>query len=201
MRPVLAYHIVISTYGFWLPNDERGSNSKIVWADHLRPFGPATFVTDTRSHANDPHDRVRRRRAKNALLYPTVRFTGLQARAVGFGFKNCLTRTGATMYACCILPDHVHMVIARHDYEVEKLVSLLKGDATRELVRCDLHPLSGYRNVRDKIPSPWAASCRKVFLFTPEEIEHRIGYTNANPRRQGKPDQRWSFVTPYSADR
>jgi REP element-mobilizing transposase RayT len=199
MRPVLAYHVVITTYGFWLPNDQRGSNSEVVWGENLQPFGPATLVTDTRSHANAPHDRSLRLAAKRALLYPPVRFSGIQARAVGMGFKTCLARTGATIHACAILPDHVHLVIARHDYEVEKLIKLLKGDATRELMRQDLHPFADRRNGRNAIPSPWAAGCRKVFLYDPREVEHRIRYTDSNPGKQGKPKQDWRFVTPYVA--
>jgi hypothetical protein len=89
------------------------------------------------------------------------------------------------------------MVIARHQYEVEKLVSLLKGDATRELNAEDLHPLRAFRNTRGGAPSPWGASCRKVFLDSPGEIRNRIRYVNENPIKQCKPEQRWSFVTPF----
>ena len=198
MRPVLAYHVIFSTYGFWLPNDPRGSNSDAVWAPHLQDFGPATKVTDKRSHATDPHERNLRFTAKQALLYPPVRFNGVQARAVARGFANCVERTEAIIHACSILPDHVHMVIARHRYEVEKLVSLLKGDATRELNAERLHPLATYRNVRGTIPSPWGASCRKVFLDNAKEIQNRIAYVEENPPKQAKRMQHWSFVTPYN---
>jgi REP element-mobilizing transposase RayT len=196
MRQVLAYHVVFSTYGFWLPNDPRGSNSDAVWAPHLQEFGPATKVVGRRSHANDPHNADLRYAAKRALLYPAVRLNGLQARAVGRGFARCVDRTGAIVHACAIMPDHVHLVISRHRYEVEKLVSLLKGDATRQLSAESLHPLSTYRNVRDTTPSPWGAGCRKVFLDKVDEIRNRIDYVNQNPIKQHKPAQQWSFITP-----
>jgi hypothetical protein len=44
---VIASHVVFACYGFWLPNEERGSWSTEVWAEHLRPFGEPT-KTDAR---------------------------------------------------------------------------------------------------------------------------------------------------------
>ena len=73
---VLGYHIILSAYGFWLPNDPRGSWSDFVASWELFKFGPATKVTGKRSYAHDPHDAATRRAAKAALKYPPVRFNG-----------------------------------------------------------------------------------------------------------------------------
>ena len=43
-RPVLAYHLILTAYGFWLPNDPRGSWSDFVRAWELRRFGPAAVL-------------------------------------------------------------------------------------------------------------------------------------------------------------
>jgi hypothetical protein len=93
----LAYHLILSAYGFWLPNDPRGSWSFIVRSPDLREFGEATKVDTHRSVARRPHDRAKRLAAKKALTYPPVRFSGLQARAVGKGFANYITRSGVTV--------------------------------------------------------------------------------------------------------
>ena len=77
------YHLILSAYGFWLPNDPRGSWSEVVRNPNLRVFGEATKVDTHRSVARRPHDRARRLAAKKALLYPPVTFTGVQARAIG----------------------------------------------------------------------------------------------------------------------
>jgi hypothetical protein len=53
---VKGYHAIWSCYGFWLPNDARGSWSNEVWAKHLRPFGEATKTNSRRSLADAPHD-------------------------------------------------------------------------------------------------------------------------------------------------
>lgn len=70
---VIAYHVIFSMYGFWLPNDPRGSWSDFVGSWELFRYGPATKVDDYRSYAHNPHDRQRRIEAKTALKYPPVR--------------------------------------------------------------------------------------------------------------------------------
>src|SRR5262245_6818881 len=76
MSPIVAYHVIFSTYGFWLPNDPRGSGSSAVWAKHLRRFGPPTKVETRRSVAGVKHDRERRLAAKASLLQPAIRLNG-----------------------------------------------------------------------------------------------------------------------------
>src|SRR5437899_6098149 len=52
---VLASHVIFTTYGFWLPNDPRGSWSDFVAAWELfRAGGPATKTTTRRSVAGAP---------------------------------------------------------------------------------------------------------------------------------------------------
>jgi hypothetical protein len=49
---MLAFHGIITAYGFWLPNDPRGSWSTWVGAWELfQAGGPATKVATTRSVA------------------------------------------------------------------------------------------------------------------------------------------------------
>ena len=68
LRTIHGVHLCWGTYGFWLPNDPRGSGSREVWADHLKPFGDATFVADRkRSRAKTGYDRQQRWAAKRAL--------------------------------------------------------------------------------------------------------------------------------------
>ncbi len=39
-------HITITAYGFWLPNDPRGSGSRIVRAQHLYEAGGAEVAVE-----------------------------------------------------------------------------------------------------------------------------------------------------------
>src|SRR3954451_14082108 len=131
---VLAYHVIITPYGFWLPNDPRGSWSDFVRCWELFLFGAATKTNERRSVAHRPHDRALRLKAKTALKYAPVKFTGLQARAIANGFARAAREAGYVVYACSIMPDHVHMVVARCDRDAEKIVGHLKARATQELL-------------------------------------------------------------------
>lgn len=195
---VIAYHVIFTTHGFWLPNDPRGSNSSDVRAPNIQPFGPPTLVTHTRrSVANVPHDRSKRRAAKRAMVYPEVTFTGHQALSVGKGFGEQVRKSGYSIHACCILPQHVHLVVARHRYEIEQVVRLLRQSATAHLLADKLHPFADQRQPNGRLPSVWGQDFRKVFLFTPDEIRQRIQYVEDNPLKEGKPRQKWSFVVSY----
>src|SRR5438132_764879 len=109
--PVIAYHVIMTYYGFWLPNDPRGSGSRNVWADHLKPFGEATYFNSQHSRAHVPHDWQVRRLAKSALKYPIVELTGKQALSVANGFKQYLLDRLIICHACAIMPDHLHLVL------------------------------------------------------------------------------------------
>ena len=150
-------------------------------------FGKATTVDVRRSVANAEHDRYKRERAKLALKYPPVVFDGRQARAIGRGFADYVGRSGLPIWACAILPEHVHLVIGRTDQPVEQRVNQLKGAATRQLNAERINPTQGRH-------PPFARSCWKVFLDRATDIDRAIEYVERNPHREGKPAQRWTCV-------
>jgi REP element-mobilizing transposase RayT len=194
---VIGYHVIISAYGFWLPNDPRGSWSDFVGAWELVQFGRATKTDSRRSVAAKSHDRAARLEAKQSLKYPCVRYSGLQARAVGRGFAAFVAKSRLVVWACSILPDHVHLVTARHRYKVEEVAKHLKGAATARLTEENLHPLSDMRTGGGRTPSPWAEGQWAVFLDSDDDLRRAIRYVEGNPPKEGLPRQRWSFVTPF----
>ncbi len=194
---VRASHVIFSAYGFWLPNDPRGSWSEFVGAWELLRFGRATKVTTRRSLAGCPHDARLRLAAKEALKYPPVRFTGIQARAIGRGLASGEGKANMRMLACSIMPEHVHLVIARHAHDVERLVNFLKGEATRQLCLEGIHPLAGLAGPDRSPPKAWGRGLWKVFLDSHVDVRRAIRYVEENPGKEGKPRQRWGFVTPY----
>lgn len=191
---VKAYHVIFCAYGFWLPNDPRGSWSDFVRSWDLLRFGKATKTTQRRSLAGVPHDYSQRQQAKQALKHPPVSFSGRQALSVSVGFRNAIARSGYCFYACSILPEHVHAVLARSRYHIEYVVGQLKGEATKQLKRDGLHP---FGQLADP-PSPWGRNCWKVYLNTEAAIRRAIRYVEQNPVKEGKPLQHWSFATPLA---
>jgi REP element-mobilizing transposase RayT len=163
-------------------------------------FGKAT-TTDTRvSVAGSTHDHRQRLEAKESLKYPPVLFSGIQARSVGEGFKTSIEKGKVTVWACSIMPDHVHMVIGRHRCDIETIVNLLKGEATKRLLADGLHPLAQHASTEGEVPRCFAKKFWKVYLDSVEGIDRSVVYVDGNPEKEGKPRQRWRFVTPYHRD-
>jgi REP element-mobilizing transposase RayT len=193
---VHGYHVIWGAYGFWLPNDPRGSWSDFVASWELVRFGKAT-QSQERVAVDVAQWAQWRAEAQHALKFPAVVLSGKQAQLVGHGFANGVRKSRYIIWACSILPEHVHLVIARHSYEVEKIANLLKGEATKQLKEESLHPQARYAAADNKLPSMWAEGQWKVFLDNEEAIEAAIRYVEENPAKEGKPPQKWSFVTPF----
>jgi REP element-mobilizing transposase RayT len=196
---MLAVHLCWGAYGFWLPNDPRGSGSDRVWAAHLQEFGEATKVVDrSRSKARVSHDRGKRLAAKRVLKYPAVKFTGVQALAVGRGFGELAKEIGLAVWACAILPDHVHLVVGPHEQPADVLAARFKKASTSRLKREGLHPFAHLAGPSGSVPKCWQRGEWKVFLFDDDAVRREIKYVEDNPLKEGKPKQTWSFVTQYS---
>lgn len=191
------YHVIFGTYGFWLPNDPRGSWSDFVESWELAKFGEATKTLE-RPEIDMAEWAKWRAAAQQALKYPPVVLTGLQARAVGTGFANGVRKSRYAIWACSILPEHVHLVIGRSRYKVEQIANLLKGEATKALKAESLHPQAQHVDAKGKFPSMWAEQQWKVYLDTEVAIENAIHYVEQNPLKEGKPLQKWPFVTPFT---
>ena len=148
------FHVIFSTYGFWLPNDPRGAWSDFVRRWELVRFGRATKVNTRASVAEDAHDYEARRAAKLALKYPEVQFTGRQAQAVGHGFGRAVAEADYLIHACSILPQHVHMVLGPHKRDIRRIVGHLKRGRRNNYRKTDctrwrlfMRPMERYRRL------------------------------------------------------
>jgi REP element-mobilizing transposase RayT len=193
----LALHLILSAYGFWLPNDPRGSWSHVVREPHLQPFGPATKVTTTRSVAHARHDAGVRRVAQETLRHPPVHFTGVQARAVARGFQVAAGEATYRVLALAVLPDHAHLVIAQHPHPPARLAAHLKAKAAMRLHEEDCHPLKPHAAPSGRAPSPFARGYWCVFLDHDADVVRTIQYVNDNPVRAGLPRQHWRWLADW----
>ncbi len=194
---VLGYHFIFSAYGFWLPNDPRGSWSEVVREFELLQFGPATKVHTTRSVARRPHDVGLRLKAKEALRYRPVRFTGIQARAIARGFTIAAQEAAYSIHALAILPDHVHLVMSRHGKHIDLIAGHLKSKATFQLTSEKIHPLARFASKTGHVPSPWSRNYWCPFIRSVAHLRDSIGYVERNPIKAGLRAQRWSVVVPH----
>ncbi len=201
-RTIHGVHLCWGTYGFWLPNDPRGSGSTEVWADHLKPFGEATFIEDRkRSRAKTGHDWQLRAAAKRALKRPPVRFDGHQAKCAALAFGELLKEVSLPVWACTVLPDHVHLVVAPSGMPARTLSVKLKRHATIALKAAGLHPFGDRIEESGKVPHCWQEREWSVFEYTPADVRRVIKYVEDNPLKEGKKRQTWAFVTEYTGDR
>ena len=191
------YHVIWGTYGFWLPNDPRGSWSDFVYSWELARFGESTKSIN-RVDIDAQEYALWRREARQALMYPPVTLSVEQLLGVASGFQRFIVKSNLAVWSCSILAEHVHFVIGRHRYKMEYAANLLKGEATRRLVEVGLHPMEHYRNNEGRLPSMWGEKQWIVYLDTEESIENAIGYVNDNPAREGMEPQHWPFIVPFT---
>ncbi len=185
---VAAYHSTFCAYGFWLPNDPRGS-----WSDYVRNWdlyyaaGRGTACGVRRSVAAVPHDRAGRQHARETLAQTPVRFTLAQIAALGRGFGVACGETGYRILACAIMPDHVHAVILRHAKPIEQVVGHLRSRGTKQF---NTESVRTYQTV-------WAAGGWNVYLNSANDIARAIRYVENNPIKAGLPPQHWDFITSW----
>jgi REP element-mobilizing transposase RayT len=196
---VHGYHVILPHYGFWLPNDPRGSWSDLVYRWELVRFGKSTRHLEQRNLAQlSVEELAQREAARAALKNPPVQINGRQALAIATGFAQQAAKSGYSIWACAILPEHTHLVIARHRYKVEQMANLLKGAATRQLIEQDIHPMASFTKPGKRPPRMWAERRWKVYLDSDAAIENAIAYVLDNPVKDGKPRQNWNWLTPYN---
>jgi REP element-mobilizing transposase RayT len=184
---VIAYHLIWTAYGYWLPNDPRGSMSKRIASDVIAQLGELHFG---RKSVQPAAAEVRefRQRARGVLKHALLRFDVGEFSLVADGLARAIGENNYTCYACAIMPDHVHMILRKHKHTAEAMLANLQESSRLRLrtggLRTDDHPV-------------WGGPGWKVFLHTPTDIVRTIRYIDENPPQWRLPPQQWSFVKRY----
>lgn len=184
---VIAHHLVWTAYGWWLPNDPRGSNSERVCAGTIAELGdlhrgrkrhqPAGWVI------REFYDR-----ARDVLLYPLLTFDDPARAEIAAAFADVVQAERYTCYACAVMPDHVHVLIRKHKHLAEEMIDRFQ-QASRERLIETRHRAAGH--------PAWGGPGWKVFLDHPDEVRRTITYIEKNPLPLRLPKQDWPFVTAY----
>ncbi|MCI0632026.1 MAG: hypothetical protein L0Y44_15380 [Phycisphaerales bacterium] len=101
-------------------------------------------------------------------------FNGMQARAIARGFALAATENDYDIHALAILPDHAHLVMARHTRHIDLIAAHVKAKATRQLVKGNIHPLAHCASSTGRVPSPWSRSYWCPFIRSFEHMEAAI---------------------------
>ncbi len=185
---VIAYHLIWTAYGYWLPNDPRGSTSHNIRNKRIAELGQWHFGR----HKIQPAGKVVREfqeKASEVLKYSLLKFNPPEVKIITNAFADEITRQCYTCYACAIMPDHVHILIRKHKHTAEEMIENLQEYSRSRLRKanpklCD-HPV-------------WGGEGWKVFLNHPTEVRGIIRYIEENPIKWGLPRQKWPFVAEYN---
>lgn len=184
---IIAHHLVWTGYGWWLPNDPRGSTSRTIRNDVIGDLGELHMGRKTIQPAS-ADIREFYERASKVLEHPLLELTGLEAKAIGDSFAEAASRLRYTCYACAILPDHVHLLIRKHRDGPERMIVNMQ-EASRTILYA--------QRLRRRDHPVWGGPGCKVFLDLPEEVRRTVEYIRTNPVKLGLPAQRWTFVKEY----
>src|SRR6266508_4498963 len=122
---VIAYHLIWTAYGWWLPNDPRGSGSKELRNDILSELGE---IHHGRKRVQPAGREVRAFYdcAAELLHYPPLTFDEDARSEIGLAFGEVIDEQRYTCYACAIMPDHVHILIRKHKHQAEEMIQNLQ---------------------------------------------------------------------------
>ena len=184
---VIAHHLIFTAYGWWLPNDPRGSSSRTIKADLLDHLGE---LHHGRKRVQPASHEIRRfyNAAERWLRHDLLTFDPTARKFIADAFAATIAEHRYACYACAIMPDHVHVLVRKHKHPAEQMIATLQDASRLRLREADLRPTDH---------PIWGGPGWKVFLDHPDEIRRTLRYIDENPPKHGLRGQRWSFVTPY----
>src|SRR5438874_2717788 len=110
---VAGFHLIWTAYGWWLPNDPRGSSSQEIRVERVAELGESHHG---RRLVQPPGRAIKEfyEQARHVLKYPLLTLDGADIDLVAASFGQVITERHYTCYACAIMPDHVHLLIRKH---------------------------------------------------------------------------------------
>ena len=130
---VIGYHIILTGYGHWLPNDPRGSLSHVIHAPEIARLGPSHYGRKEGQPSRAELARFKMNAGK-ALHFPLLWWDMVARQNLAYALGEVVLQNGLTCYACAILASHIHLLFRRHGMKAEAISPLLK-EAGRERIR------------------------------------------------------------------
>jgi REP element-mobilizing transposase RayT len=190
---VYAFHLTWTTYGYWFPNDPRGSWSEEVWEPRLldvRELDDQRFVMTPRE---TPPEQLQEfmNAARATLRHPAVLLDPSEFDVAAQGFAEIVNKWNLWVLALAVLPHHVHILARRHWQTYERVVNALKGKSAQRVREGRGIPYAARRSERVPI---WTIGY--WVRYVPDEVvaEGVAAYIEENPVKHGLPPQKWAFV-------
>ena len=186
---VIAYHLIWTVYGWWLPNDPRGSGSRAIGSDVIAQHGEVHFG---RKRVQPPSAELRAfyRRAAPLLSHDLLSLDAPARLAVADAFAEVIALHKYTCYAAAIMPDHVHLLIRKHNHSSEEMIETLKQVSRLRLstlrIRPENHP-----------HLDWRGRLESFSRHSRRHSPHDPRISKANPLKLGLTARRFPFVKVY----
>jgi REP element-mobilizing transposase RayT len=185
---IIAHHLMWTLYGWWLPNDPRGSTSHTIRNDLVAELGEVHYGRK-RIQPAGKCIRTFYDQAAGVLKHPLMAFSLDEFPNVAAALGDAIHQCNYTCYATAVMPDHVHLVIRKHRHLAEEMIENIQSLSRKRLIEAGLrvsnHPT-------------WTHGGWKVFLDHPQEVRRTIDYVENNPLKMRLPLQRWPFVVEYN---
>src|SRR5688500_12641293 len=110
---VAGYHLIWTAYGFWLPNDIRGSTSQQLRVAKMSPLGDI-HLGRKQQQPSSRELQAFLKQAQEILTHPVLTLDEESILLVGNAIGEVIPERKYTCYACAVMPDHVHLLIRRH---------------------------------------------------------------------------------------
>jgi REP element-mobilizing transposase RayT len=184
---VAGFHLIWTAYGWWLPNDPRGSSSQEIRVERIAELGE---LHHGRKAVQPPGPEIRAfyEQAREVLKHPLLTFEDADIDLIAESFDRLIGERRYTCYACAIMPDHIHAVIRKHRDHAETMIANLQNASREKLIAARRRP---------REHPVWGGPGWKVFLNTPEDFVRVIDYVRQNPVQAHRPAQQWGFVKEY----
>jgi REP element-mobilizing transposase RayT len=184
---IYGYHLLWTAYGWWLPNDPRGSMSQRVLAENIIDLGELHYGRKKIQPAGWVLNQFREAAAL-VLRHEVLRFEAEQVAVIANAFSQVIRENTYTCYACAIMPEHIHLLIRKHRHQAEEMIENFQRESRLAVGRCE----------RRDIEHPvWGGPGWKVYLDSVGDMRRIVRYIENNPLKIGLPRQQWDFVKPY----
>jgi REP element-mobilizing transposase RayT len=181
--PTVGIHLIWTTYGTWLPGDERGH-----WSPLFDLYGG---VLERGGKLQLP-DEDSRNRSKSLMTEGPFVMNDADMQIVAnemsrHVFDGSTLCRKPTAFAAAIEPTHVHLLVGSVEEDIEKFAGRLKGRTSSEILATGRHPERKH---------VWTAGYWRVFLFDEIAMEAVRDYIDRHHVRAGRPANPYSWCRP-----
>jgi REP element-mobilizing transposase RayT len=169
---VVGHHLVWTVYGWWLPNDPRGSSSQEIRVEPIAELGAIHYGRKAVQPSSEEL-RAFYEQARQVMAHAILTFTEQDIAILAGSIAQTIQQRRYTCYACAIMPEHVHLLIRRHRDKDEQMLEAFQVESRAALIAADRrrgnHPV-------------WGGPGWKVFKSSQQEMRSTVRYIENNPR-------------------